>query len=60
MVVHEKSKNAFFDIIKAVFSDYESGGYRFPRSGPYREDLVGCTIKKFHVLIMNRGFFLFL
>ena len=35
MVVHEKSKNAVFNIIKAVFPDYESGGNRFPRSDPF-------------------------
>jgi hypothetical protein len=29
MVVHEISKNAVFGVIKAIFSDYESGGYRF-------------------------------
>jgi len=29
MVVHEISKNAVFDVIKANFSDYESGGSKF-------------------------------
>jgi len=29
MVVHEIPENAVFDIIRAIFSDYESGGYRF-------------------------------
>jgi len=29
MVVHENPKNAVFDIIRAIFSDYESGGSKF-------------------------------
>ena len=36
MVVHEKSKNAFYDIIKAVFPDYESGGYKFESCRVYQ------------------------
>ena len=35
MVVHEKPKNAVFNIIRATISDYESGGYKFPRSDPF-------------------------
>jgi hypothetical protein len=29
MVVHEIFKNAVFGIVKAIFSDYESGGSKF-------------------------------
>ena len=56
MVVHENPKNAIFDIIKAILSDYESGGYKFPRSDPFGEIPSG-VLKKLRVLIMNRGFF---
>ena len=45
MVVHEIFKNAVFDIIMLIISDYESGGYRFPRSDPFGEILSGVQKK---------------
>jgi len=35
MVVHEKPKNAVFYIVRAIFSNNQSGGYKFPRSDPF-------------------------
>jgi len=48
MVVHEIPENAVFGVIKAIFSDYESGGYRFPHSDPYGRILSDVLTKAPH------------